>query len=106
MSSCRTIGNDKTRKGRVFFFFLLDEESYAKIAAGMDDHLMDLYTGSITTLMSGENEKDLKNQYEIAAAAAATAESKGGSTKWPEVKRMWKVTKDNCIVYAVVEYGT
>ncbi|KAE9980834.1 hypothetical protein BLS_008163 [Venturia inaequalis] len=80
-----------------------DEESYAEIAADIKNHLKNLDSDSISTLMSGKDDKDLKKQYE---QAAASAESKEGSKKWPEVKRMWKVTKDNGIVYAVVEFGT
>lgn len=80
-----------------------DEESYAEIAADIKNHLKNLDTDSISTLMSGKDDKDLKKQYE---QAAASAESMEGGKKWPEVRRMWKVTKDNGIVYAVVEFGT
>lgn len=75
------------------------EENYENIVASVADFRNSYNDDAIDALISGEDDKDMKMEYDEAAAAAVA----GGGEKWPEMKRIWKAFERDGVVYAMVE---
>ncbi|TID22293.1 hypothetical protein E2P81_ATG11398 [Venturia nashicola] len=77
-----------------------DEDTYEDVVAFVEEFKKKYDDDAINALMSGEDDKDLKREYEEAATAAI---EEGCDEKWPEVMKIRRAFERNSVVFAMVE---